>query len=554
MHKPYLSLLAGRVYNFYDKYRSPIILAVIAIVIIILDQLSGFFSPAGNTAFLKLVDTDKRQTGIDFAPEVWLSLLSLVLGTLIIVISIASQNTPKLIDLYIKDRISLVYIWFLACSVAHNLWLQFFLSSNDITHMGSIFLNTYIFLPIALLLSIPYIFYILLYTKTSNVIEKIYSLNIKNMMKLRLQSYFALLEIPNIKARYQYRMMESLNQLDDLLAFVAFKEPKAAIIEKIGLTIQTYIGIKKQINPSFFLLSEQSKGDISFKTLTNQFSEIEETQTFYEQKAFRLLGNSYYKFIDESNFDLASLCVSQLAACGNTAVDNNDEPLLKLILVRFNTFLRFGIKHGLNNSEARNIYNAVFHYRLFINKLIETHNLKFIRQSCNYLKIYGTEIFKHSQRDTAFTFLVDVFSWEMRQILITLNENQYEDAFQKEILEFFLQMDNPPDIQRDKIGQTRIINDGVRIMQVGLALYYIRTEKLVYADRIIADILEDYPHLGKDFIFAVESTCNKILMFGPTFWEDTDRGNANLYYAEDKDYIPAFLKIIKTKLEEIIKK
>jgi hypothetical protein len=553
MQKSYFMILAGRLYNFYDRFRSPIILACIAIMIIILDQLFNMFFHTGHSSLIKLVDTDKRQTGIDFAPEVWLSLLSLVLGTLIIVISIASQNTPKLIDLYIKDRISLVYIWFLASCVAHNLWLQFFLSSNDISHMGSIFLNTYIFLPIALLLSIPYIFYILLYTKTSNVIEKIYSLNIINLMKLRHQSYFALLDKPSIKSWYQYRMMEALNQLDDLLAFVAFKEPKAAIIEKIGLTIQAYIGIKKHINPAFFLLSEQSKSDISFKTLTNQFSEIEETQTFYEQKAFRLLGNSYFKFIEENNFDLASLCVSQLASCGNTAVDNGDEQLLKLILVRFNTFLRFGIKHGLNNSEARNIYNAVFHYRLFINKLIESNNQKYIRQSCNYLKIYGTEIFKHSQRDTAFTFLVDVFSWEMRQILISLNESHFEDTFQQEILDYFLQMDNPPDVQRDKIGQTRIINDGVRIMQIGLALYYLRTEKTVFVDKIISDILDDYRHLGKDFVFAVESSCWKIQMFGPTFWEDTDRGNANLYYAEEKDYIPAFLEKFKGKLEEVIK-
>ena len=554
MQKPYFTLFAGRFYNSYDKYQSLFILVITASFIIILDQIFSHFFSSGNSGIIKLIVTDKRQTGIDFAPEVWLSLLSLVLGTLIIVISIASQNTPKLIDLYIKDRISLIYIWFLACCVAHNLWLQFFLSSNDISHMGSIFLNTYIFMPVALLLSIPYIFYILQYTKTSNVIEKIYSLNIENLRKFKHHSYYALLGIPRIKDWYQFRMVEAMNQLDDLLEFVAFKEPKAAIIEKIGLTVQEYVSIKSQINPTFFILSDHVRSDISFKTLTNQFNEIEESKTFYEQKAFRLLGNTYFKLIEKNDFDLASLCVSQLAACGYTAVDNNDEPLLKLILVRFNTFLRFGIKHGLKNSEAQNIYNAVFHYRHFINKLVETHNQKYIRLSCNYLKIYCTEIFKHSQRDNAFTFLVDVFSWEMRQILIFLNENQYDDIFQQEILELFLQMDNPPDVQRDIIGQTRIINDGVRIMQVGLALYYIRTEKSAFVDRIIDDILEDYYQLGKDFVFTVESTCNKIQMFGPTFWEDTDRGNANLYYAEENAYIPAFLEIFRNKLEEITKK
>ena len=40
---------------------------------------------------------------IGFAPEVWQALLGMVLGTLILVISIASQSIPKLIDLYMRD-------------------------------------------------------------------------------------------------------------------------------------------------------------------------------------------------------------------------------------------------------------------------------------------------------------------------------------------------------------------------------------------------------------------------------------------------------------------
>jgi len=48
-------------------------------------------------------DTINRNNLISYAPEVWLSLLALVFGTLIIVISIASESTPKLIDLFVGD-------------------------------------------------------------------------------------------------------------------------------------------------------------------------------------------------------------------------------------------------------------------------------------------------------------------------------------------------------------------------------------------------------------------------------------------------------------------
>ena len=40
---------------------------------------------------------------VGFAPEVWQALLGMVLGTLILVISIASQSIPKLIDFYMRD-------------------------------------------------------------------------------------------------------------------------------------------------------------------------------------------------------------------------------------------------------------------------------------------------------------------------------------------------------------------------------------------------------------------------------------------------------------------
>ena len=63
---------------------------------------------------------------IGFAPEVWQALLGMVLGTLILVISIASQSIPKLIDLYMKDTISLLYIWLLIISGVHALIVKIY--------------------------------------------------------------------------------------------------------------------------------------------------------------------------------------------------------------------------------------------------------------------------------------------------------------------------------------------------------------------------------------------------------------------------------------------
>lgn len=492
---------------------------------------------------------------ISFAPEAWLGLLGLVLGTLIIVISVASQSTPKLIDLYADDVTSLLYVWYIVNCSVYNMYLQFYYEVEQKSYhkISSIILNTYIYLPIALLLAVPYVLYILRYTKTSNVIQKIYSDNIRRMQRLANRSQLELLEDKRTIAEYQSELFESLNQLDDLLQYTPFKEPKGDIINKISALIQKYITIKKELNESFFKISHRIKDDVSFKTMTGQFEEMELSRTFYEQKGFRLLGNAYQKLMEDEQFDLASVCAYELSECGRFAIDYKDEPLIEVAMIRFNTLLRFGIKHGLKNSEARNLYNAIFHYSEFIIHIVKTKNQNLISKSCRYLNIYVNEIFNHSRKDPVFIFLVDVFTWEFKRILIELNKNALPLELQKEILGLFLKID---DLSETSVQQgAKAFTFGVRSLQISLALYYLSIQNeselslqnnQELAKRIISDIIQDHLDMSKEELKSkVKGTCDRLLSAGQRFWEDTDRGNSNMYYSYEKDFIPEFLRIFE---------
>src|SRR5882757_4037584 len=118
-----------------------------------------------------------RINPISYAPEVWLSLLALVFGTLIIVISIASESTPKLFDLFVGDFKSRLFIWSITLSSLENILLQLIHTQQTVLFDNLIFLNNYLLLPAFVILSIPYIFYILRYTKSSNVIDKLFAQN-----------------------------------------------------------------------------------------------------------------------------------------------------------------------------------------------------------------------------------------------------------------------------------------------------------------------------------------------------------------------------------------
>ena len=538
-----------------DKHRSLFTFAAILLVIVVSDI--AFHGLMKSYPFL-IFGEDNYDPGMaivmDFAPEVWLGLLGLVLGTLIIVISIASQSTPKLIDLYIGDQTSLAYIWFITSGTIHNLFLQLYVGTDIIDRKSSVLLNTYLLLPLSLLFAIPYVLYILKYTKTSNVVEKIYKQNLQLVRNLASETIYKTLDRPSQQAQYQRRIFETLNQLDDLLEFVTFNEPKADIINKLGQSVQHYLPIKASVNPAFFHIGHLIYDDISFKTLTAQFKGIEKAQTFYEQKVYRLLGKAYQSQLEKSDFELAALCAFELGQCGRTAIIHKDEPLIQATIIRFNTFLRFGIKHALRHAEMRNIYNTAFHYSDFVSEMVSHQEFLYVKQSCRYLKVYGSEVFKHSRQEPAFVFLVDVFTLEMKKILIKLYENKADEVFQREVLEMMLDMDNPVDFKRQELAHSRLMNDGVRVMQVALALFYISQEQYDFTELIICDILEDFEHLGeKGLKQAVTSTCLRLQHSTPTFWEDTDRGNANIYYSPDKKYIPRFTALFNKEFQTLLK-
>ncbi|MGB7415127.1 MAG: hypothetical protein WA902_13060, partial [Thermosynechococcaceae cyanobacterium] len=122
--------------------------------------------------FAELYQVNEIAIDIGFAPEVWLSLLGLTLGTLVIAISIASQNIPKIAELYIQDWVSLFYIWFLILGGAHALLVKFH-QEFGLDCTASAILNLYFFLPLSIVVSFTYIFYVLKSIQPLTVIKKV---------------------------------------------------------------------------------------------------------------------------------------------------------------------------------------------------------------------------------------------------------------------------------------------------------------------------------------------------------------------------------------------
>ena len=127
MKKIYSTLI--RLNSVQFKHRTIISFIIVLFVMIISDVVFHRYFPSIADYFrtaLNIDLSDPETIALDFAPEIWGGVLAMVLGTLIIVIAIAAESSPKLMDLFVKDWLSLVYVWFLIIASLHAVLIMFY--------------------------------------------------------------------------------------------------------------------------------------------------------------------------------------------------------------------------------------------------------------------------------------------------------------------------------------------------------------------------------------------------------------------------------------------
>jgi len=550
-----ITIIFASIINIINKHRSFTSLFIVFWGIILSDMLFHYFyiDIVSQIEILFGIEQDTHDAvDLTFAPEIWGGVLATVLGTLIIVIAIAAESTPKLMDLFVKDWVSLLFIWFLILASIHSTIIMYYFGPME--RLSSVLLNTYVYLPLSSMLSLPYIFYILLYSKTDNVIKKLYSLNIDDINRLKNKSIHIAMSDSKVVEHYQYQLMSTIDQFDDLLEYISFKEAQTEIVRSVGDTVRAYMKNKDSIDRKFYVATDTIRNNPTFRTyVDHQYKDLEERTTFYEVKSFKMMGNAYIRKMENGEYELASLIASEISSIGLLALKLNQESLITDINIRFNTFMRFAIKHAVRNNEPRNLYNLAFHYSALLKGYVDYEKTDLLKQSYFYFKFYSNEIYKQAANNPSLYFIVDVLTTELKKISIHISENNWDLELQEHLLKEILQLDNPPDYPKDNLDQS--VNNGVRVLQIGLALHYIKIDNLHFAETIVSDVLDDLAYFdNQTYLNLMEGLYNRIRFSGPTFWEDTDRGNTNIYYSPDSDKIDDFKKILSKQMKDRLAK
>ena len=543
--------------NAINEHRRTVSFCSVSIFILLADSLfHRFYIPVIeflNRIFGIAIELHQL-VDLGFAPEIWTGVLAVVLGTLIIVIAIAAESTPRLIDLYMKDWRSLFFIWFIVLASLHAFVSMFY--GKPMGRNSSIILNTYGFLTFSYVVALPYIFYILIYSKTSNVVATISGEILRCLKKMTHTTIFGAMEQEVIVERYQREIMDSLDQLDDLLSFVEFKETQSDLIRQIGNIITVYIKDKSKFNQKFFCLTKAIRDNATYRTYTEQqYLEMQDSASFYEVKVFRLLGNSYIKMLEMNRYDIASLIPAELVDIGISCLEANNPQIQNHINIRFNTLFRFALKHAMRNNEPRNLYNLSFHYANMILAYIKAGEVGQTKVCYDRIKFYGNEVYKNAQQNPALYFIVDTLTFELKKCQIEVKEQNWSREDQLHLLKVVLELDQPPNFSKEGMDKAMLGDSGTRKVQIGLALYYLEQGMDEFAEIIIEDYLDDLAHFNEnEFRKIVENQCFLLSIFGPAFWEDTDRGTMNIYFAPEKNQIPRFKEMVNDQIIRRLKK
>ena len=538
-----------RLNSLQFKYRTILSFLLVLAIVFLSDIIFHLYFPS----IVEILDvqfnikmSDHENVPLDWAPEIWGGVLAMVLGTLIIVIAIAAESSPKLMDLFVKDWLSLNYVWFLIIASLHAILIMYYI--EPLNRYSSVVLNSYVYLFLASIFTLPYIFYILLYSKTSNVvatISKIIQSYIYDMEKPMIS--MAMSDSNEVIEEYQKEIMGSLDQLDDLLSFTEFKETQTDIIRQIRTVIQLYIKEKSKFNDEFFMLTPTIRNNATFRTYTDlQYQEMAETKTFYEVKTFRLLGSAYVKMITNDRFDIASLIPAEMVDIGKTCLESKDDVILGHVNISFNTLFRMAIKHAYKNNEPRNLYNLAFHYSNMIQEYIKADRVDMAKYCYDKFKFYANDIYKNAEMNPGLYFVVDTLTFELRKCQVLIHEKNWSDEDQMDLLKMILQLDKPPGYSKDEVDKGILGgNNGTRRIQIGLALFYLSVEKNEFATAIAEDYLDDLAYFDeKTFKSNANTQCFLLSIFGPQFWEDTDRGTLNIYFAPEKEQLDPFKELL----------
>jgi len=506
---------APSLFSAYATWMYPIL--VVMVLSLTLFFASGFWDflqmkPAGGfLSTLLFFDAESAQSALGNIPQVQIGILGLTLTVVAIVVQLAAQRyTPKLVDLFLADRVNIfMFLGFVMTSV-YGLWVLYSVRHAYVPVGSGLLLIVLASLMLAVL--IPYFRYVFQFLTPSNILGMIEASEARMVREATRETHPAQME------RLKLNTANGLEQVSDIaLSAVNQVDRNVALMSIASLSrmIRAYLPYKKQLSPAWFVPQPGH-----FISLSAEFlQEIADRRIWVET---RCLMNMELLFTQglKTMPDAISAVATDTRQIALTALDLEDEETLYLCMEYFNTFLR----RAVNDRNQRAVFTLFYQYRRLAEDLL-IHRPGRALEIAEFLNYYGQE----AQR-SGIPFLMLVAAMDLGT-LIQYGVLQGQEGLEP-MLDLFLNMSSSEEVRK-----VAFVHKGVRKAHVILATHLLGDgNHKTFLERIRQSLAQE------EKAWLAEVKRDLLGVEKEKFWEITDRGGINFEYLtpEEKKHMETF--------------
>jgi hypothetical protein len=482
------------------------ILAIVSVAAFVAFRLIDLSrtQPGGVTALFGAMSPEDASRIMGGAGEVIAAILGIVITVASIIVQLAATRyTPRITDMFFRDRTNRAVIAFFVISAVFSLWVNYAIrAAPDPRHsfvprfgvMGSIVLLT-----MSLLVMAPYFNYVFDFLEPDKIVERIRRGGVAQALRRAKDES---------EEDIDGRRMTALSALEHLadIGLNAIEQKDKGIasntVDAICDLVVAYMPHKDALDERWFSIRGRLLKDADFVSM-NEVARglLQSDRTWLEYKALRQFLMVYREALTEMP-DIVNRIAIDTRYIGLAALAADDKAALSTVIKFFNTYMR----RALNARDVPAAYNCLNQYRYLGEKILSRGWGEEALRIAGHFKYYA-----QTAHGMKLAFVTETVAFD----LCALNELAYDLGadVRDELLQIFLEVDKEAEVAQQEQSLR-----GVRKAQVKLATYYLQKGEIDLARRIHRDMRDERPDRLRSIKAEMLSvTTNE-------FWEINDRG------------------------------
>jgi len=301
------------------------------------------------------------------------NVLAILIGMIGLAIPLtANMHTPKLIEMFIRDRVNAWVLGFMAFGAAHVLWVDYIIGPQ-FAPIWAFRLAVYLAM-LGWVILIPYFFYVIRFIDPSRLVIRLRD------DAYRIVSGVADRQRDPIAAQPELQMR--IGQIGTIIIKSLDRNDRDVAAEgawAIKLLLDHYDKFKSRMPREWFIVDRADFVGFSDEALEM----LSDSRAWYEMKCLQQIELGFLRALHGPS-DTVSVFSDAVRVIGCRADDHHDEQALRLTVRFFNNFLREAIKAR----NLRAVYDVFHQYRKLARALVERPEL--LRQIGHHFSYYAT--------------------------------------------------------------------------------------------------------------------------------------------------------------------